>query len=339
MNKETMTGEQEDELIVTETPPQKIEDDEDEDGEESGHGSEGSDDRRAKRVEGDSGEETPEQIRERRREEKRQRRERREAAIRRNNLEMEFLRKRNDDLERRINGVVQQVGAQQQYTLDQAITKVDQDIKLAEQVLAGAIAGSNGEDAAKALRVRDALTQRKAELNYARMQREQMAAQREQPQAQPETASVPPAVLKHAQRFVNEHDWYDPSGGNEESAIMLAIDAQLVREGFDPSDADYWVELRKRGERRLPDKFKRKASRDVDADDDDEDDVPQRRPRGGPPVGSGRDRPSGGNSGRREVYISPERKQALIDAGVWDDPVLRAKYVKKYAEYDKNNRR
>ena len=31
-------------------------------------------------------------------------------------------------------------------------------------------------------------------------------------------------------------------------------------------------------------------------------------------------------------------KQALIEAGVWDDSVLRAKYIKRYAEYDKNNR-
>ena len=43
-------------------------------------------------------------------------------------------------------------------------------------------------------------------------------------------------------------------------------------------------------------------------------------------------------STRKEVYISPERKQALIEAGVWDDPVLRQKYVKRYAEYDRQNK-
>ena len=41
----------------------------------------------------------------------------------------------------------------------------------------------------------------------------------------------------------------------------------------------------------------------------------------------------------KEVYISPERKEALIEAGVWDDPVLRAKYVKRYSEYDRLNKK
>ena len=30
--------------------------------------------------------------------------------------------------------------------------------------------------------------------------------------------------------------------------------------------------------------------------------------------------------------------QALVDAGVWDDPVLRQKYVKRYSEYDRQQK-
>jgi hypothetical protein len=62
----------------------------------------------------------------------------------------------------------------------------------------------------------------------------------------------------------------------------------------------------------------------------------ERKPRGGPAVGSGREHAP--VSTRREIYISPERKQALVDAGVWEDPVLRMKYVKRYAEYDRSNK-
>jgi hypothetical protein len=54
-------------------------------------------------------------------------------------------------------------------------------------------------------------------------------------------------------------------------------------------------------------------------------------------VGSGREHaPS--STRKTEVYVSPDRKQALIDAGVWDDPVLRTKYVKRYQEYDRLNK-
>ena len=57
--------------------------------------------------------------------------------------------------------------------------------------------------------------------------------------------------------------------------------------------------------------------------------------RGGPPVGGKREYAP--PSTRKEVYISPDRKQALIDAGVWDNPELRQRYIKRYAEYDRNN--
>jgi hypothetical protein len=53
-------------------------------------------------------------------------------------------------------------------------------------------------------------------------------------------------------------------------------------------------------------------------------------------VGSGREHAP--TSTRNEVYINPERKQALIEAGVWDDPILRKKYAARYAEYDRNQR-
>ncbi len=39
---------------------------------------------------------------------------------------------------------------------------------------------------------------------------------------------------------------------------------------------------------------------------------------------------------KHDVYVSPERKQAMIEAGVWDDPTLRAKYLKAYQQYDMN---
>jgi hypothetical protein len=53
-------------------------------------------------------------------------------------------------------------------------------------------------------------------------------------------------------------------------------------------------------------------------------------------VGSGREHAP--TSTRKEIYISPERKQALMEAGVWDDATLRNKYVKRYAEYDRKNK-
>ena len=57
----------------------------------------------AEEDEGDGNDDEREAIRERRRLEKLERKERRDQAIKRDKLELDFLRKRNDDLERRVS--------------------------------------------------------------------------------------------------------------------------------------------------------------------------------------------------------------------------------------------
>lgn len=190
---------------------------------------------------------------------------------------------------------------------------------MAERVIAKAVEAGNGADVAQAMRYRDQALQRAQQLAY----QKQMAAQ-QAPMPAPEIDDL---TMSHAQRFMEENKWYDPQGRDEDSAIVIAIDQALAKDGYNPQSEDYWDELRKRAARRLPEKFGRQSSARQES---------RREPRGGPAVGSGREYAP--TSTRNEVYISPERKQALIDAGVWDDPKLRQKYVKRYAEYDRMNK-
>jgi hypothetical protein len=136
--------------------------------------------------------------------------------------------------------------------------------------------------------------------------------------------------MHYANEFIKANPWYDSQGRDEDSAIVIAIDQSLAKDGYNPQSEEYWDELRKRAARRLPEKFK--PERQANGRDTRE----ERTPRGGPAVGSGREYAPA--STRKEIYLSPERKQALIDAGVWDDPVLRMKYAKRYSEYDRNNK-
>lgn len=255
-------------------------------------------------------------IRERRRLEKVERKERRDKAIGRDKTELDFLRKRNDDLERRLTA--QEMRAQQTDVnlVDQRLREAFGEVELAEKVIAKAVEAGQGADVAQAMRYRDQAIAKANSLNAEKQRVSQVA-----PQKSPN--SVDDQTMKHAQEFLKEHKWYDPQGKDEDSAVLLAIDQALARDGFNPQTADYWDELKIRAARRLPDRFHTKGSDD-------------RAPRGGPAVGSGREHAPA--STRREVYISPERKQALVDAGVWDDPLLRQKYVKRYAQYDKDNR-
>lgn len=256
-------------------------------------------------------------IRERRRLEKAERKQRRDEAIKRDKLELDFLRKRNDDLERRLTAQEQRSHQADLRGIDAEIARAQQEAEMAEKVIAKAVAAGNGEDVAQALKYRDAAQQKAQQLAWQKQQAAaQVAAQQKAAQN-----GIDDAVMRHAQEFLKENPWYDTQGRDEDSSIVLAIDQTLARDGFNPQTPEYWDELRRRAAKRLPEKFGQ---------------TQERAPRGGPAVGSGKEHAPA--STRKEVYISPERKQALIDAGVWDDPVLRMKYVKRYAEYDRTNR-
>jgi hypothetical protein len=273
--------------------------------------------------EGDGNDDERDAIRERRRLEKLERKERRDQAIKRDKLELDFLRKRNDDLERRVSAQEQRAHQVDLGTYDAHIAKAAQEAEMAERVIAKAIEAGNGKDVAQALKYRDQAMQKVQQLQFAKQQ-----AAQQRPTAQP----LDDMTMHYAKEFMDENKWYDSQGRDEDSAIVIAIDQSLAKDGYNPQTQEYWDELRKRAARRLPDKFKaeRKQSRD------DRDYREERTPRGGPAVGSGREHAPA--TTRKEIYVSPERKQALIDAGVWDDPVLRMKYVKRYAEYDRTNK-
>lgn len=324
MAEKDMLTEDDEQIVEGQEQPEKVEIEmTPEEAQQFAEQPEQTDDRVAKQEDDD--ESDREAIRERRRLEKRERKQRREQAINRDKIELEFLRKRNDDLERRISGIEQKTQKSDISLLDQKLKEANNEVQLAEKVIAKAVAAQNGEDVAQALRYRDQAMLKARQIEAAKKQAEQVAAA-------PKQKPVDDVSLQYAKEFIEENPWYKPNGDDESSAIVLAIDNALVKEGFNPRTEDYWDELRDRVRRRLPEKFEseeRPARQSAPQ-------KAERTARGGPQVGSGREHAP--TSTRREVYISPERKAALIEAGAWDDPVLRQRYIKKYMEYDRLNK-
>ena len=285
------------------------------------------DDRTASSADQDEGDDDgndPERaaIRERRRLEKLERKDRRDQAIKRDKLELDFLRKRNDDLERRVSAQEQRSHQVDLGSYDQAIASAANEVEMAERVIAKAVEAGNGADVAQAMRYRDQAMHKAQQLQFAKQQ-----AAQQRPQAQ--SQQIDDLTMHYAKEFMAENPWYDSQGRDEDSAVVIAIDQALAKDGFNSQTEEYWDELRKRTARRLPEKFKNQRQPTREAKE-------ERTPRGGPAVGSGREHAPA--STRKEIYLSPERKQALIDAGVWDDPVLRMKYAKRYSEYDRANK-
>jgi len=262
-----------------------------------------------------------EAIRERRRKEKIERKERRENAIKRDKTELDFLRNRNDDLERRISTQEQRSSQQEIQGIDQAIAQAQKEVGMAERIIAQAVESNNGKDVTQAMKYRDQAMSKAQQLTLNKHQVSQQV-------------NTPPQVddrtMYLAQQFMADNPWYDSEGRDEDSAIVMAIDQSLSRDGYNSQTEEYWDELTARAARRLPERFDDEASAPKSSRKKS-----QRKARGGPAVGSGREHAP--TSTRKEVYISPERKAALMEAGVWDDPVLRTRYVKRYASYDKEN--
>ena len=305
----------EEEYVITETPPEENAAEEQSLSENDADGDE--DSRLSESDEQDEQDEpsgrralTPEE----KRAQRQQRKFRRKAAIEHKERELTFLRAENEEFKRRLANVERQTNQFSVSAVDQKLSEAVNEAQMAERIMAKAIEQGQGEDVTRALQIRDAAIERARQLKTAKEQAEKAPEQ---------TKRKDPRVEAYAKAWVEENNWYDPKGRDEDSAIVKVIDQRLSQEGLNPATEEYWVELDKRISRRLPHRYETGESK------------PSAQKRGGPPVGGKREHSA--PSGRKEVYISPERKQALIDAGVWDDAKLRQRYIKRYAEYDRNS--
>lgn len=255
--------------------------------------------------------ETPEQRAERRREERRKRKERQRRAEAEAKAEIQRLREANDFFATKVQQLEAVALRNEARAVDQRMFEAKARYDYAERAHAEAIARGDGIGASKALRARDEAA---AEYRDAEHLRGRLMAIGQEPaqRAQPQPRGPDPRLVSKAKAFIEKHSWIDPTGmKDEDSAVARALDIKLQADGYDPTSDEYWDKLEQKLKERLPHRFK--SGRQL------------------PPVSGGIDRAS---SGKRPFYLSPERKKAIQDAGMWDDPAQRQKMIKAYADYD-----
>lgn len=230
--------------------------------------------------------------------------------------ELTLLREQNDTLLRRVSAIEGNTLASNVSAIDQRIAQAQADVKQAESIIARAVEAGNGDDVATAMRLRD-------EAQYEAQQLWQQKQQVEQVRHQHANPGPDPRVVNYAKEWMTANPWYDPSGRDEDSAITKVIDNQLASEGYNPKDSDYWHELTRRVASRIGD------------DEAETRQSPSKRK--APPTGTTREHAP--VSTKREIYVTPERKQAMIDAGIWDDVSRRNQMLKAYQAYDKSSAR
>lgn len=313
-----------------EEPRAAAKDDDEDEGDEK--------DERVGRSEDEEDGEADSPVRQRRRRERKARR----AREKDDRVELRFLRQRNEALERRQSAIDARLDQVDVGAVDTRIGLLDEQIAEAERLHAEAITKQRGNEATEALQIRDQLRDQKANLANLRNQKVGQARQRQQQGGRP---PIDPDVVRMAERWVEKNsDWFDPAGRDEDSRIARTIEDGMYAEGrLDARTPEYWDEYNRRLAKRGigPDASRgRDRDRDDDADEEEaEDPTPEKRKPKGPRITTGgRERPLKKN----EVYVSAERRAAMEEAGVWDKPDLRAKYLRRYAAYDaehKNDRR
>lgn len=250
------------------------------------------------------------------REKRRKRREMQRRAREAKDRELAMLRDTVAQLSQRISATEGRTVQSDMQALEAAHAKAVREMQQAEAIMAKAIEAGAGDDAAAAIRIRD---EAKAEAERLQYQYAQVQQAIKQQSAAPQ---VDPQVVNYAKQWMEANPWYDPQARDRDSALTKAIDGELVREGFDPRSRDYWEELTARVSEALGGGEPEAKPRET---------TPKRK---APPTGNTREHAP--VSTRREIYVTPERKAAMIEAGVWDDPALRQKYLKAYQEYDRN---
>jgi hypothetical protein len=226
--------------------------------------------------------------------------------------ELEFLRQQNADLVNRVQAIEGNNISQQAQTIEQRYQQAVYEAQQAELIMARAVEAGNGDDVAQALRIRDNAKEYAQQLAQAHQQTQQYAQQMAQPRPDPRVAD-------YAKQWLDANPWYSPQGRDEDSAITKAIDNSLAAEGWNPASEDYWHELTRRVAARI-------------SDDGGAGRTPRRK---APPTGSTREHTP--SRTRNEVVVTPERKAAMIEAGIWDDPVRRTSQLKAYQAYDREN--
>lgn len=175
--------------------------------------------------------------------------------------------------------------------------------------------------------------------------RAQFAPQQGQPPAQPQAPAprpMPAAMRRNIEDFAARHDWFTGDRNDLDNRIVLEIDRHVAEQGFDPNSPEYWDEVEDLMRDRLPHRFQdqRQSAQPRQQQPRQPAPPPERR---GPMVGGQGDRAQA-PAARNQVYLSPERKQSMIEAGILEqdgrsvrNPDRFNRVLARYAEFDRAN--
>jgi len=233
-------------------------------------------------------------------------------------LRFNQLLKQNQELMTRLSAVESRTQGSELARIDKAIEDQEVRINYAKMKIAEA---TQNQDGASMTEAQDLLYEARRAHEALNNLKRQAAQPKRTPIQGPD-----PMMQRHAAAWMERNSWYDPGKNDEDSAIAFAVDERLAKEGWDPRSQEYWDELDSRLQKRLPHRYT----------GDEVDEPVVRRPRS---VVTSSGKESVPNKGGRNTFVlSPEQVRAMKDAGMWDDPAMREKMIRRYAAEKRNQR-
>jgi hypothetical protein len=289
--------------------------------------------------------------------------ERLESELTQTRAEVEALRTQIGGIEPRLTEIDQGRRADQLATLDRQINEANGRAALARNNLTEALTNQDSAAITAALDMRDEAI-RQATILAGQKERLASAApiqtvdpnqfRQQQPSQQQQRQAPPPLPREAATRataFQAEHSWIAANPNSREARLILDIDNEIAGEGFDPRTDDYWDELRDRasaymdlrtgrplgqvnGNGHAPPQPQRGAQPMQPR-------VPEQRR--GPMVAGGSVNGTPPGNGR-QLFLSPDRKAAMIQVGALEPDgrtvADRKKYTRlaeRYMAFDREN--
>jgi len=309
-----------------------------------------------------------------RRERQRQARARKDKENEDLKAEIRRLRAHQDETEPRLAHIEKRFSKEAATNLENKVTSATAELDAAARNLAKALREGDEDAVTTALNTRDMAFVNKMQAEGARDHykrttgateddddRDDRRDARKDREPDDRRRDAAPVALSRKGRtrvdeFCAKHDWFDPHGGDEDSQLTLFIDGQVRKAGFNPENDDYWEELEERLSARMPDKFgdgeeederetRRPAKRQANghANGEARRPAPAAQPQRRGPMTSGAAEQRGSGGGKNQVRVTPERKKALIDAGVVqadgtiaDAPKFQ-RMLRQYADFDRTH--
>jgi len=201
--------------------------------------------------------------------------------------------------------------------LDKQIEDEGVRYEYAKMKLAEAVASGDGEAMVEAQEMLYESKEKLGHLSGVKNQRQQ--------QQQPRQQGPDPRMQQQAAKWIGRNEWYKPDLSDTDSRIAKSVDEELVKEGWNPNEADYWDELDNRLQKYLPHRYNASAERNSH----------ERKPRN--VVGSsGREASASYGGSNRTFTLTPQQVNAIKEAGMWDNTESRNRMIRRYAQQSRN---